>query len=88
MNTKTLTLASLALLAQASPVPAAMDVPHSPEAARLNLNAASAKAIQSSWLHVPPMCKDRSFPFAPVQVAGETASADIQQLFLSLDGKA
>jgi hypothetical protein len=66
-KTKSLTLASLALLAQAAPTLAA-DVPQSPEAARLNLNAASAKAIQSSWLKVPPMCKDRSFPFAPVQI--------------------
>lgn len=82
MNSKTLTLSSLALLAQTAPVLAGNV--QNPAAQQQDLNVASVNAVRASWIKVHPMCKDRSFPFvaAPVTL---NESPTTTALFAELD---
>ncbi len=81
---KGIALASLAILAQSAPT-------HGTELSssrsqQQTLNLASIAAVRASWIKVPPLCKDRSFPFAPVKTV-EATSAAMTELYSALDQK-
>lgn len=48
-----------------------------------NLNLASLKAIESSWLKIPPNCKARGFNASPSSLANQEISTKIQSIYSS-----
>ena len=50
------------------------------------LNQASLRAIESSWLQIPASCKAKGFNAEPVALNESETRADIVALYLSLKG--
>ena len=47
------------------------------------LNVASLKSIESTWLKVPNSCKARGFNASPVSLENKAISAHIQNIYAS-----
>ncbi|MGZ3772644.1 MAG: hypothetical protein ACXVCY_14750 [Pseudobdellovibrionaceae bacterium] len=47
----------------------------------VSLNGVSLKAIESTWLAVPAMCKARGFNASPITIESKTADADILNIY-------
>jgi hypothetical protein len=50
-----------------------------------DLNVASLKSIESTWIKVPPICKARAFHANPVQIEHKAISAKVQNIYSSFD---
>ena len=89
MNNKSSTqiiLGALNLLAVSSPMLAS----HSLHAAVADqkieqLNVASLKSIESTWLEVPNACKARGFNASPVSLEHKAVSASVQNIYSSFE---